>query len=193
MHRREFLLGALAAAAMPAAAWGQVRSRNIEYALIASFTCGKCGNFDPHMRSLENQLGGTLHFVPVTERMDDVVVLGWYGMQKLTKNEARLRATMFKLTQRLMLAEPTIDDLIQFLQLEGIEIPPDQMREAIESDRAVKRMQRGIALATKAGVEYTPAVVFTRGREVLRSVENQDMSEAAFSSAVIAAKKEMTV
>lgn len=193
ISRRHFLLG-LAAAGLPLRpALALAASQGPEAALIASFTCAKCAKFDPIMGSLEKQLGQKLHFVPVSENLDNAVVLGWYALRNRVKDPAHLRAALFTLTQKMLMPDPSPDDLIQFLQLEGFEIPADEMRVAIEAQATRDLSQRAINLVAASGVEYTPAVVFVQGKSVLKVVENVEMNEAAFMSAVVAAKREMRV
>jgi hypothetical protein len=183
---------AAAACSMPSA-WAQERPRKIETALIASFTCSKCARLDPMLKSLEMNLGYKLHFVPIADRLDDYAVLAWYGLRTRVPRPEELRQTLYGLSQQLMLKDPTVDDVIQFLQLEGIGIPPEEMRTHITSSATLELMRRGVQLGVKAGVEFTPAVVFVQGQQILKMVENRDMTEATFMSAVLSAKKEMNV
>jgi len=193
ISRRDFLLAAAASCFPGVGAFAQTGGQTVEVALIASFSCSKCARLDPMLNSLEINLGTKLNFVPIADRKDDYVVLAWYGLRNVVREPLVLRQKLYDLTQQLMMMDATLEDVIQFLQLEGIEIPPEEMHNRISAPATLELLRRGVNLGVKAGVEFTPAAVFIRGQQILKMVENRDMTEAAFMSAVLSAKKEMNV
>lgn len=194
MRRRDFVLGAAAAGIFPGAAFSQIgvlrKELPIQAALVASFNCGKCAAFDSRFNELIRRMEIDVVFAPVAEREDDYVVRAWYGLEAIAKDRTALRTRLYKLTQHLMMADPDIGELIEFLRLEGIEIPPEKMRERILAPLSQDRLLRAVHLASLAGVDYTPALVLTRGKQVLKAIENRDSSDASFIEACVAAKRE---
>ncbi len=185
MNRRQFLTGAALLSVYPA--WA---ANSIQLAYVASFGCGVCNEFNGSYDAFVQQMGGDVAFVPVGQNEEDWVARAWYAMDKKVKSPAALRSSLFGINHRLKLQNPDMEELIQFLKLEGIEIPDSEMRIGMNSNATLDRMLRGAFLAGEARIEYTPAMVITRGRSVLKTIEKRNMSNADFISACVAAKRE---
>ncbi len=186
MNRRQFLVTTAAFAIAPA--WSAPSTIQIAY--VASFGCGVCNDFNGSYDNFVQQMGGEVAFVPIGQNEQDWVARAWYSMDKKTKSPGHLRSSLFKINHQLKLQNPELEELIQFLRLEGIEIPESEMRSGMNSDATLDRMLRGAFLAGEARIEYTPAMVITRGRSVLKSIEKRNLSNADFINTCVAAKRE---